>query len=260
MSVMTFDCYLLSVITTIGPTDLPHQPEILRGSSRCSSSHRRGDGLVWPLPAAYNVISRCHDPPDSAKPVAHTTQMSSIAHAALRLVQRQFYHEFFLLDVPEEKYGQHIALVYHKPKGTFRKVVAVFGRMEKEISAAKCIGSVSLWYPFDNTWEELEKDANWCKSNASTGTDAAEIFRLLQRRRSESLREGSSVVDVDVAVYLVKVKTTRKDVLYDGDKTSLPRGYLTYVDSVCWSFDIPLTCFEVLRGKAVHCSRRRSSN
>ncbi|KAF7322447.1 hypothetical protein HMN09_00022900 [Mycena chlorophos] len=145
-------------------------------------------------------------------------------YSPLRLIRPTYQHEFFVLDVPGEKYGHHVVLAYHAPKRTFRKVAAVWGRMEKEIAAAKCVGSVPLSQPFD-IWEGLEEDANYLKKHTFGELDAAEFVQQLVARRAQM--QGKPGV-VDVPVYLVKVKTRRKNVLYDGDKDALPAGYLTF--------------------------------
>nr|GAT54613.1 predicted protein [Mycena chlorophos] len=117
-------------------------------------------------------------------------------YSPLRFIRPTYQHEFFVLDVPGEKYGHHVVLAYHAPKRTFRKVVAVWGRMEKEIAAAKSI--------------------RW---------DGARFVQRLGARRTQM--QGKPGV-VDVPVYLVKVKSRRKNVLYDGEKDALPSGYLTF--------------------------------
>ncbi|KAJ7161738.1 hypothetical protein C8R46DRAFT_1105349 [Mycena filopes] len=130
----------------------------------------------------------------------------------------KYYHDFLLFAVPEEKYGHHTAVVWHEPKNVFRKVVAVFGRMEKEIAGAELLGDILMKRPYQ--WDELEKaprEGHW--------TDGGRVFQFLQRKTGNL--QGENVVPV--AVYLVKVKTNRKSLLYDGQKSSLPSGYLTYV-------------------------------
>jgi hypothetical protein len=133
---------------------------------------------------------------------------------------KKYDHEFLVLGVPEEKYGHHTALVWHQPKKTYRKVVAVFGRMEKEIADADILGEIRL----SNSWDELETnatslDANWVKGRGS----GERLFEKLVKHTKEL--KGENIISV--AVYLVKVRTNRKTLLFDEQKSSLPSGYLT---------------------------------
>ncbi|KAJ6531313.1 hypothetical protein B0H19DRAFT_1082242 [Mycena capillaripes] len=135
----------------------------------------------------------------------------------------KYNHEFLVFGVPEEKYGHHTALVWHKPKDSYRKAVAVFGRMEKEIAKAELLGEIRMSRPY--AWDELEEDAtsldrNWVKG-AGGGT---RVFEQLEKH-TKNLK-GESIIPV--AVYLVKVKTNRRHLLFDGQKATLPSGYLTF--------------------------------
>ncbi|KAF7363801.1 hypothetical protein MSAN_01038000 [Mycena sanguinolenta] len=144
---------------------------------------------------------------------------------------KKFHHSFLIFDLPEEKYGHHTALVWHGPKAAHCKVVLRFGRFEKEIADAELLGEIRMSRPYG--MDSLEKDVN---SNISQPVHllgykfqtedhtGKELFDALKAYRKE-LRGG----DVDaVAVYLVEVVTRRECLLFDGKKSSLPSGYLTY--------------------------------
>ncbi|KAJ7137695.1 hypothetical protein C8R44DRAFT_975697 [Mycena epipterygia] len=136
----------------------------------------------------------------------------------------EYYHEFLVLSVPEEKYGHHTVLVWHWPKQCYRKVVAVFGRMEKPIANAELLGQIRMRTPYP--WDGLEGDAT-TSAKASTfikGTSAKPVFAKLEEQTRDL--KGEDVVPV--AVYLAKVKTNRRQLLYDGPESSLPEGYLTF--------------------------------
>ncbi|KAJ6490597.1 hypothetical protein C8R47DRAFT_1071001 [Mycena vitilis] len=129
-------------------------------------------------------------------------------------------HEFLVFAVPEEKYGHHTALVWHQPKRTYRKVVATFGRMEKEIVNAELLGEIRMPRPY--AWDELEDASaagmeHYSKKEAGQG-----LFDRLKKLTEES--KG-----IPVAVYLVKVRTNRDDLLFDGQNATLPSGYLTKI-------------------------------
>ncbi|KAF7337993.1 hypothetical protein MVEN_02023200 [Mycena venus] len=139
---------------------------------------------------------------------------------------RKYKQEFLIFGVPEEKYGHHTAFVWHEPKKTYRKVVATFGRMEKEIADADFLGQIRMMTT--SSWDKLEKEANSLSSDWTMTAKRAggkRLFAGLRERMEEGVKEEGAAL---VAVYLVKVKTTREHLLFDGKKASLPSGYLTY--------------------------------
>jgi hypothetical protein len=148
-------------------------------------------------------------------------KMPQFISALLPFTER-FDHTFLVFALPEEKYGHHTALVWHRPKETYRRVVAHFGRFEKEITNAEFLGEVRMARPYAG--DALEEDAATVDPRAGwDDRDGVIVFEALKKYR-EGLRGGDVA---PVAVYLVKVRTKRENLLYDGDKSYLPSGYLT---------------------------------
>lgn len=152
--------------------------------------------------------------------------------------------EFLVFGVPQEKFGHYTALVYHPPKQAFRVVVCRFGRMAKEIADAELLGEIRMRRPY--AWDEVEEatevfvelktkpqvvaaSADGRLSAVNTRymgdpqLDGEGLFTIL-RRQNQDL-QGKDVAPV--AVYLVKVVTNRKGLLFDGEDATLPPGYLT---------------------------------
>ncbi|KAJ7311436.1 hypothetical protein DFH08DRAFT_897620 [Mycena albidolilacea] len=149
-------------------------------------------------------------------------QLPQFISALLPFMER-VDHMFLIFDLPEEKYGHHTALVWHRPKQTYRKVVAHFGRFEKEIMNAEFLGEVRMSRPYAG--DELEEDAIAADPRAGwDGCGGVKVFEALKKHRERL--QGEDVAPV--AVYLVKVRTKRGNLLYDGDKSHLPSGYLTF--------------------------------
>ncbi|KAJ7137698.1 hypothetical protein C8R44DRAFT_847812 [Mycena epipterygia] len=148
-------------------------------------------------------------------------------------------HEFLVFGVPEDKYGHHTVLVHHPPTNTFRKVVAVFGRMQEDIAKAQLLGEIRMRKPY--AWEELEQVANPPNQLQRAGKPPIDIYitgldcaaestfgKLEEYARRQDLRRGDGENVVPVAVYLAKVTTNRSQLLYDGPESNLPEGYLTF--------------------------------
>ncbi|KAF7338009.1 hypothetical protein MVEN_02024800 [Mycena venus] len=142
----------------------------------------------------------------------------------------KFSHDFLVLAIPEEKYGHHTALVWHGPKQSYHKVVARFGRMEREIANAELLGEIRMSRPYE--MDQLERDADSLTKGMTFAGPTANSHHEYARHLFTKLKDhreglkGESVVLV--AVYMVEVRTNRENVLFDGQKASLPSGYLTY--------------------------------
>ncbi|KAJ7256504.1 hypothetical protein B0H12DRAFT_1070704 [Mycena haematopus] len=136
-----------------------------------------------------------------------------------------FGHSFLIFDLPEEKYGHHTALVWHSPKMAHYKVVARFGRFEKEIAEAELLGEIRMSRPY--SMDRLEKDADSVQRMYGCA-EGRDLFDALKTHRKELRGEDVGTV----GVYLVEVMTRRADLLFNGNKSSLPSGYLTSEDGI----------------------------
>ncbi|KAJ7096487.1 hypothetical protein C8R43DRAFT_264038 [Mycena crocata] len=140
--------------------------------------------------------------------------------------QENFYyhHHFLIFAVPEDRYGHHTILVPHKPRNSYRKVVAVFRRMEEEIANAELLGEIRMKKPYQ--WDEMEHSAK--VAGVKTWSLTPECGRGLYEKLREQRQSLNGDDVISVAVYLAEVQTNRPDLLFDGQEASLPSGYLTY--------------------------------